>query len=262
MSDKYPFTLIKEEIARREGKALDFAVGTSPFPLSPAMSEWLKQHSELALVPGNRDDIGHFCTAAALYLRDQYDVDMSAEQILPTAGGRAAMAILAACTLSPSSTVIVTEPGYPAFARLAAQLGAKVVVSHLDPTNDFAPDFEYTDDVPSGSVAMLAVNYPNNPTGATYPVDKLKEIAEIARRYRVVMLSDEIYGEIHHEGTHRSIAEFYPEGTIISSGLSKWCGAGGWRLGTFTFPENLSWLREGMTVAASETYTATAAPIQ
>ena len=58
----------------------------------------------------------------------------------------------------------------------------------------------------------------------------------MARRFQVVMLSDEIYGEIHHEGGHVSIAEFYPEGTIISTGLSKWCGAGGWRLGTFTFP--------------------------
>ena len=45
------------------------------------------------------------------------------------------------------------------------------------------------------------------------------------------MLSDEIYGELHHKGQHVSIARFYPEGTIVSGGLSKWCGAGGWRLG-------------------------------
>jgi aspartate aminotransferase len=77
-----------------------------------------------------------------------------------------------------------------------------------------------------------------------------------------VMLSDEIYGEIHHEGAHVSIAEFYPEGTIISTGLSKWCGAGGWRLGTFTFPDSLHWLLKSMAVVASETFTATSAPIQ
>jgi aspartate aminotransferase len=77
-----------------------------------------------------------------------------------------------------------------------------------------------------------------------------------------VLLSDEIYGEIHHEGKHTSIAEFYPEGTIISTGLSKWCGAGGWRLGTFTFPDSLEWLLDAIAVVASETYTATSAPIQ
>jgi aspartate aminotransferase len=76
------------------------------------------------------------------------------------------------------------------------------------------------------------------------------------------LLSDEIYGELHHDGRHVSIARFYPEGTIISSGLSKWCGAGGWRLGTFTFPSGLRWLRDAMATVASETYTATSAPIQ
>ena len=65
-----------------------------------------------------------------------------------------------------------------------------------------------------------------------------------------------------HNGQHISIARFYPEGTIISSGLSKWCGAGGWRLGTFTFPENLHWLLEAMAVVASETFTSTSTPIQ
>jgi aspartate aminotransferase len=59
-----------------------------------------------------------------------------------------------------------------------------------------------------------------------------------------------------------SIAHFYPEGTIVSSGLSKWCGAGGWRLGTFTFPAGLRWLLDGMAVVASETFTSTSAPIQ
>ena len=54
----------------------------------------------------------------------------------------------------------------------------------------------------------------------------------------------------------------HSEGTIISGGLSKWCGAGGWRLGTFTFPRGLAWLLDAMAVVASETYTSTSAPIQ
>jgi len=84
----------------------------------------------------------------------------------------------------------------------------------------------------------------------------------VASRYNVILLSDEIYGELDFEGNHISIARYYPEGTIISSGLSKWCGAGGWRLGTFAFPESLDWLLDGMAVVSSETFTATSAPIQ
>jgi aspartate aminotransferase len=78
----------------------------------------------------------------------------------------------------------------------------------------------------------------------------------------VILLSDEIYGELHYEGRHVSVARYYPEGTIVSGGLSKWCGAGGWRLGAFVFPPSLRWLLDAMAVAASESYTSTSSPIQ
>jgi aspartate aminotransferase len=109
---------------------------------------------------------------------------------------------------------------------------------------------------------ILILNYPSNPTGATYSIDELKKLARVAKKYRVVLLSDEIYGELNFKGKHVSIAKFYPEGTIISSGLSKWCGAGGWRLGTFNFPPSLDWLLEAMASVSSETFTSTSAPIQ
>jgi len=109
---------------------------------------------------------------------------------------------------------------------------------------------------------VVILNYPNNPTGCTYKLAQLKEIARVARAHKVVLVSDEIYGLLNHSNKHVSISRFYPEGTIISSGLSKWCGAGGWRLGTFTFPPSLRWLLNAMASVASETYTATSAPIQ
>ena len=64
------------------------------------------------------------------------------------------------------------------------------------------------------------------------------------------------------KGKHVSIASFYPQGTVVSSGLSKWCGAGGWRLGTFSFPSNLHYLLDAMAAVASETFTSVSAPIQ
>ncbi len=109
---------------------------------------------------------------------------------------------------------------------------------------------------------IVILNYPSNPTGYTYPIERLKLLAKVARKYKVILVSDEIYGGIHHQGQHVSIARFYPEGTIVSSGLSKWCGAGGWRLGTFSFPSNLAWLQDAISVVASETFTSTSAPIQ
>jgi aspartate aminotransferase len=109
---------------------------------------------------------------------------------------------------------------------------------------------------------ILILNYPGNPDGCTHSPDELEDLARVARDYEVILLSDEIYGQLHHQGNHISVARYYPEGTIISSGLSKWCGAGGWRLGTFTFPEALDWLMETMASVASETYTSVSTPIQ
>jgi len=109
---------------------------------------------------------------------------------------------------------------------------------------------------------LLILNYPNNPTGYTYTDTELKAIAAVARRYKVIVVADEIYGLLHHRQQHHSIASYYPEGTILSGGLSKWCGAGGWRLGTFSFPRALAWLADSIAVAASESFTSTSAPIQ
>jgi aspartate aminotransferase len=109
---------------------------------------------------------------------------------------------------------------------------------------------------------IVILNYPNNPTGCSYSPEQLKSLADVARKYKVILLSDEIYGELNFAGCHQSIARYYPEGTVIASGLSKWAGAGGWRLGTFAFPAELKWLMEAMAVVASETFTATSAPIQ
>ncbi|GLD95076.1 hypothetical protein PINS_up003701 [Pythium insidiosum] len=109
---------------------------------------------------------------------------------------------------------------------------------------------------------VLILNSPSNPTGAVYREDELKALAEVARRYRVLVISDEIYSELHHGGAHHSISKFYPEGTIVSGGLSKWCGAGGWRMGFWLFPASMAWLRHSMIVMASETYTSVASPIQ
>jgi aspartate aminotransferase len=87
-------------------------------------------------------------------------------------------------------------------------------------------------------------------------------LAAVAQQHKILILSDEIYGELNHKGEHVSIAQFYPNGTIITGGLSKWAGAGGWRFGTAVFPEELKDLQTVVQTIASETYSSTAAPIQ
>ena len=109
---------------------------------------------------------------------------------------------------------------------------------------------------------ILILNYPNNPTGQSYTQAQFIAIAEVCRKYRVIVIADEIYGLLNFEDNYQSIAAYYPEGTMITSGISKWCGAGGWRLGIMTIPENLKSFYQMMKVISSETHSAVAAPIQ
>jgi aspartate/methionine/tyrosine aminotransferase len=109
---------------------------------------------------------------------------------------------------------------------------------------------------------VIILNYPSNPIGITYTSEELAALAVVFKLYQIIVIADEIYGEVHHDGHHCTIASHYPEGTIISTGLSKWAGAGGWRLGVFVFPKNLRYILEAMSIIASETFTTTSAPIQ
>ena len=107
---------------------------------------------------------------------------------------------------------------------------------------------------------LLILNSPNNPSGTSS--EHLKQIAKIAKKHKVIIIADEIYAELDFSGSYKSIAHYYPEGTIISSGLSKWCGAGGWRIGTMIFPKKLSYIKDAIRNVASETFTSVSAPIQ
>ena len=107
---------------------------------------------------------------------------------------------------------------------------------------------------------LLFLNSPNNPSGQVCV--NLEELSLVVKKYNILVLSDEIYSDLTFESDFRSISDFCPDQTIISNGLSKWWGAGGWRLGYFVIPNQFIKLRESLKVLASETFTSVSAPIQ
>ena len=107
---------------------------------------------------------------------------------------------------------------------------------------------------------LLFINSPNNPSGTV--CKNLQEIAEIAKKNKLIILSDEIYSQLTFDDQYKSISNYYPEGTIVSTGLSKWCGAGGWRLGFFAIPDQIKELKNSLKILCSESFTSVSAPIQ
>ena len=113
-----------------------------------------------------------------------------------------------------------------------------------------------------GAALMILTN-PGNPSGCVYTRAELERLTEVCRRHQVIILSDEIYARLTYSGAqHVCMSEIYPEGTILTSGFSKWSSAGGWRLGYAHFPASLARLREAVTSGASHTYSCAPANIQ
>ncbi len=111
--------------------------------------------------------------------------------------------------------------------------------------------------------SIMILNFPGNPDGLSYTQGELEELATIFRKYNVLVISDEIYGLLDFENTHISLSTIYPERTITTTGLSKWCGAGGWRMGIALMYDNLETeFKKALIGIASESYSCAALPVQ
>jgi aspartate aminotransferase len=247
---------------RSEGRQVfRLGFGQSPFPVPQPVVEALRANAhqkDYLPVKG----LHELRDAVADHYRQLQDVECSGEDVLIGPGSKELMFIL---QLVYYGDLVIPTPSWVSYAPQAHVIGRRIcwLPTHLEDQWHLAPEeLENLCRQDADRPRLLILNYPSNPTGGTYQAQRLKELAQVARRYGVVLLSDEIYGELHHKGQHVSIARSYPEGTIVSGGLSKWCGAGGWRLGTFIFPRSLRWLLDAMVAVASETFTSTSAPIQ
>lgn len=200
MTKPYPFTLIKEKLAARKEKALDFAVGRRRLGLPEKIGAWVRANPDLAMQSATRTEVDEFSSAAARYLAREYDVEVATGDILAAPGGRAAMSTFVACALEPGDPVLVTEPGYPAFARLARHRHAHIHEIPLDGEKDFVPDFGGAMTAATGEPRVIALNYPNNPTGATLTDATVAAIRHAAGPGTVVF-NDATYGPLDY-GRH------------------------------------------------------------
>jgi aspartate aminotransferase len=252
----------KSNLLKKQGKQIyKLGLGQSPFPVPKPVVSALKENAyqkDYLPVKG----LYPLREAVAEYYGRSQKLNFSAEDILIGPGSKELMFLL---QLVYYGDLVIPIPSWVSYAPQAHIIGRHVRWLKTREENKWklTPDelLNHCKDDPD-KPRIVILNYPSNPSGVTYTVEELKKIASIAKRYKIILLSDEIYGELNHKNKHVSIAKFYKEGTIISGGLSKWCGAGGWRLGVFAFPSSLRWLMDAMSAVASETFTSTSAPIQ
>ena len=256
-------TLLINETSRKleeQGKKIfKFGFGQSPFKVPESIVEELKNNAhQNKYLP--MQGLSELRDAVAKYTSSKKNYNYKSENVIIGPGSKELMFLL---HIIFDGEIILPAPSWVSYAPQAILGRNKTQILQTKRENNWFPtalDIEEIILKDQNKNYLLFLNSPNNPSGQI--CENLEEIASIAKKYNLIILSDEIYSELSFMDNYQSISNFCPEKTIISTGLSKWCGAGGWRLGYFLVPDSLIEIKNMINVLASETFSAVSAPIQ
>ena len=253
---------INEESNRlkKAGKKIyKFGFGQSPFPVPDSIILELKNNSNKnTYLP--MQGLEELRMAIANNLNKENKNNFTSDDIVIGPGTKELMFLT---QIAFEGEVLLPAPSWVSYQPQASIAKNKVHWIQTTSDSDWFPTGPQLENKIKSLVSknlLLIINSPNNPSGKV--CKNLEEIAQIAKKYNVIILSDEIYSRLTFNSKYQSISNYYPEGTIVSSGLSKWCGAGGWRLGFFAIPKQLKELKNSLKILCSESFTSVSAPIQ
>src|SRR5688572_16268468 len=160
------------------------------------------------------------------------------EMVVVTPGGKPIMFFVILALVDEGDEVLYPNPGFPIYESMIRYIGGNPVPVRLLEEKGFTLDVDQLVDRVGPRTRLIILNYPHNPTGGTIPESGLRAIADVAVRYGVPVLSDEIYGRILYEGEHVSIARMpgMEPLAIVLDGFSKTYAMTGWRLGYGIMP--------------------------
>ena len=157
-----------------------------------------------------------------------------AKDILITVGVSEALDIAMRAILSPGDEVLIPEPCYVSYQACVTFAGGKPVPVAAKLENDFRITPEELEPHVTKRTKALLIGYPNNPTGAVMAKDDLQKIAAFAEKHDLIVVSDEIYGDLTYGGMEHTAFSSLPgmkERTILLNGFSKAYAMTGWRIG-------------------------------
>lgn len=262
--------MMNELVAKRRAagrETIHLGFGEATFPLHPLLHTALTRatrHTGYSPVPG----LPALRRAIAEYLARTRFLTYSPEQIIVGPGSKP---LLYALLHILSGDLLLPVPSWVSYAPQARLAGRRVIGVKTDPNDCHRLTPEALSQaltqarIEGADPAILLVNTPGNPTGSMFDRPDVEAIALWARDAGITLISDEIYAELAHGWReHISPARFYPEGTIVTGGLSKAFSAGGWRLGYAAFPPGEGGARAiaALRAFASEAWSAAATPIQ
>ena len=240
-------------------KIFKFGFGQSPFQIPKDIVDELKNNAyQNKYLP--MQGLSKLRLSISKYTNNKKKYNYISENVIIGPGTKELMFLL---HILFDGDVILPVPSWVSYAPQAIIGRNKIHWLETTSSNNWFPTAETLEKIISKNKNknyLLFLNSPNNPSGQI--CSNLEEISIVAKKNNLVILSDEIYSELSFKKDFKSIANYCPEKTIISNGMSKWCGAGGWRLGYFIIPESLNEIKNSLKTLASETFSSVSAPVQ
>jgi len=173
--------------------------------------------------------------AISKYLAVRFGLEYNPEnQVLVTVGASEGIDLALRAIIHPGDEVLVPDPSYVSYAPCVSLCGGKPVGIQTDAQAEFKILPEALERSITSRTRALILPYPNNPTGAVMTRRDLEKIVPVLKKHDIVIISDEIYGELTYTPErHASIAEFAElhDRVVLLSGFSKSFAMTGWRIG-------------------------------
>ena len=159
-------------------------------------------------------------------------VNVPADRVLITSGTSEGIELALTAIVDEGEEVLVPSPTYPLYTAVLAKIGAQPAYYRTDHTREWMPDLDHIRGLINPKTRALVVIDPNNPTGAIYPESMRRALMTLADEHGLVILADEVYGDLAYDGAVPPMAALDNDAPIISySSLSKAYLAPGWRAG-------------------------------
>ena len=174
------------------------------------------------------------------------------EQIVITPGLKPGIFFSMLAIVNPGDEVIYQDPGYPTYGSVTSFLGAKNVKIPLLEENEFRMNPNDVKGKITQKTKLIIINSPQNPTGSVMTRSELGEIAELAEKHEIFIVSDEIYSKMTYETEHYTptTRDRAKERTVLLDGFSKYFAMTGWRLGFMITPVGMAERLQNFLVSA------------
>ncbi len=195
-----------------------------------AMRKGFTKYTDSSGIPQLREKI-------AKYVTEKFHVSCKAEQVIISNGGKQAIFNALATVVSEDDEVIIIDPCWVSYEPMVLLLGGKAVHVEAKPEDGFVPRVRDIEKKITPSTKAIIVNSPNNPTGAVYDRTTMQSIYELAVKYDLLLISDEVYESLVYDQEHVSLfAIAKGDRTVLIDAFSKSHSMTGWRIGYLVAP--------------------------